>query len=397
MKKVIKICLSVAIVCFALFAVNGLTNSANAQMFSGTCGEGVNWSLDTETGVLSITGTGSMSNYSYNSSAPWYSYRSSIKSVTISDSVTSIGDHSFSYCSSLTSIDIPNSITSIGSYAFFGCTGLTNIDIPNSVTSIGRYAFNICTSLTTINYAGTNADWALVNKGVGWDDNTGNYTVKYLGGDSTVASGTCGENADWSVDTGTGVLTVSGTGAMDDYSSPQVSPISLMALDIESVEASSNPGIAPWYDYRNYIKSVKIEDGITSIGSFAFYDCPNLVSVEIPSSVGLIGESAFLNCESLEEIKYDGTQEEWNAIEKGTDSNSVLDDFINFIKTVLGDLTGDSTVTVDDALYILWHTYMPNKYPLSQACDYNKDGSVTVDDALYILWHTFMPNKYPLQ
>ncbi|MBR1752743.1 MAG: leucine-rich repeat domain-containing protein, partial [Ruminococcus sp.] len=77
-------------------------------------------------------------------------YCRSLKSITIPDSVTSIGVWAFAYCTSLTSITIPDSVTSIGEYAFSRCTSLESITIPNSVTSIGAYAFNHCTSLTSI-------------------------------------------------------------------------------------------------------------------------------------------------------------------------------------------------------------------------------------------------------
>ena len=72
----------------------------------------------------------------------------SLASVTIGDSVTSIGNSAFYNCAGLTSINIPNSVTSIGNSAFSGCTGLTSINIPNGVTSIGSWAFYGCTSLT---------------------------------------------------------------------------------------------------------------------------------------------------------------------------------------------------------------------------------------------------------
>ena len=71
-------------------------------------------------------------------------------SVTIPNSVTSIGDYTFYNCSSLTSVTIPNSVTSIGDWAFQGCSGLTSVTIPNSVTSIGNYIFSGCISLTSI-------------------------------------------------------------------------------------------------------------------------------------------------------------------------------------------------------------------------------------------------------
>ena len=76
--------------------------------------------------------------------------RSNIVSITIPNSVTSIGEYAFSDCSSLTSITIPNSVTSIGDDAFIDCSSLTSITIPNSVTSIGGGAFCRCSSLTSI-------------------------------------------------------------------------------------------------------------------------------------------------------------------------------------------------------------------------------------------------------
>jgi len=75
----------------------------------------------------------------------------SVTSITIPDSVTSIGGSAFEECTSLTGVIIPNSVTSIGQYAFYGCTGLTaDLTIPNSVTSIERYAFDSCTGLTSV-------------------------------------------------------------------------------------------------------------------------------------------------------------------------------------------------------------------------------------------------------
>jgi hypothetical protein len=88
-------------------------------------------------------------------------------------------------------------------------------------------------------------------------------------------SGTCGENLTWTLEDGT--LTISGTGEMPDYSSDY----------------------APWYSDREAIISVIIEDGVTSIGSHAFYDCSRLASVTIPNSVTSIGSYAFYNCSSL--------------------------------------------------------------------------------------------------
>ena len=75
---------------------------------------------------------------------------SGLTSVTISNSVTSIGGAAFYGCSGLTSVTIPNSVTSIGAVAFYKCSGLTSVTIPNSVTSIDESAFAWCSGLTAI-------------------------------------------------------------------------------------------------------------------------------------------------------------------------------------------------------------------------------------------------------
>jgi beta-lactam-binding protein with PASTA domain len=73
-----------------------------------------------------------------------------LTSVAIGNSVTSIGEGAFGYCENLASVTIPNSVTSIGDWAFMDCTSLTSVTIPNSVTSIGNNAFSDCTSLKTV-------------------------------------------------------------------------------------------------------------------------------------------------------------------------------------------------------------------------------------------------------
>ncbi|MCM8872882.1 MAG: leucine-rich repeat domain-containing protein [Paludibacteraceae bacterium] len=76
-------------------------------------------------------------------------------SVTIPNSVTSIGEDAFSRCEGLTSVTIPNSVTSIGNYAFYDCTGLTSVTIPSSVTSIGNGVFGNCYRLTSMTVEAT--------------------------------------------------------------------------------------------------------------------------------------------------------------------------------------------------------------------------------------------------
>ena len=95
---------------------------------------------------------------------------------------------------------------------------------------------------------------------------------------SVLASGTCGEALTW-VLTDDGVLTISGTGEMDGQANVS--------------DASA------WYDFRDQITTVNIEEGATSIGHHAFSDCRSLTAVSIPQSVVTIGEGAFANCSAL--------------------------------------------------------------------------------------------------
>ena len=101
---------------------------------SGRCGNSIKWTLD-DSGNLTLSGSGEMWNYDYRN-PPFEGCE--IKTVTIGDGITSIGDYVFKGCSGLTELTLPNSITSIGESAFDGCSGLTELTLPNSITSIGN-------------------------------------------------------------------------------------------------------------------------------------------------------------------------------------------------------------------------------------------------------------------
>ena len=133
-------------------AITSDTISSIKTALKNNSGTKVNLDFSDTTGLTSIGGNA-------------FGGCSSLKSVTIPDSVTSIGGDAFRDCSSLTSVVIPDSVTSIGSSAFIRCSKLTSVVIPDSVTSIGGYAFCGCSSLIivtipdSVTSIGENAFW----------------------------------------------------------------------------------------------------------------------------------------------------------------------------------------------------------------------------------------------
>ncbi len=104
-------------------------------------------------------------------------------------------------------------------------------------------------------------------------------------------NGTCGDNLTWSLDVGSGTLTVSGSGDMSDFI----------------------VGGAPWYSVRTHVKSAVIGDGVVSIGNNAFYDCSALEEISLPQSLKSIDKNALRDCEKLKAAVLPSTLETVDA------------------------------------------------------------------------------------
>jgi len=274
---------------FFVALLSACTFSAYAAIVDGTCGDNLTWTLNTKDSTLVISGEGEMDSYIDMHVFPsWIEYKSYIKHVTIQDSVTSIGDYTFylpaeyenirsitlgnsvktigsdafSSCPSLTSVTIPNSVTSIGGSAFSGCSSLTSITIPNSVTSIEHGVFSSCSALTSVtipNSVTSIGDWAFFNC-------------------SGLTSVTIPNS-------------VTSIGAWAFY---ECSGLTSIAIP-DSVTSIGNYA----FDGCSGLTSITIPNSVTSIGKSVFYDCSSLTSITIPNSVTSIGESAFSSCKGL--------------------------------------------------------------------------------------------------
>ena len=206
---------------------------------------------------------------------------SSVTSITIPDSVTSIGGFAFSKCSSLTSITIPDSVTSIGRSAFSGCSSLTNITIPDSVTSIGDSVFYECSSLTSI----------MIPDSV----------------------------------TSIGVFAFYKCSSLTSITIPD----SVTSIGVFAFSGCSS------------LTSITIPDSVTRIGDSAFGFCFSLTSITIPGSVTSIGDSVFHDCPNLKDVYFEGSKEQWNNIEIGSNNWSLTNATIHFNSSMSSDKDED--------------------------------------------------------
>ena len=244
---------------------------------TGACGESLTWQL--ENGVLTVSGSGTMTNYTDTNPAPWSSDAESITQVVIENGAVSVGERAFSGCASLTGATLPDSVKIIGERAFAGCASLNSVTLGSGVTFVGAGAFSGCDRLNHVFYGGSQSAWSSVYIGGENENLTGaNLVIS----SAVIASGSCGENVTWALDS-EGTFVISGRGAMTDYDSYTVTP---------------------WYtDYRDSIKKVFIKSGVTNIGASAFNNLPKMTHITISETVEKIGNSGLYGCEALTDIE----------------------------------------------------------------------------------------------
>ena len=328
-------------------------DSPSEYLLHGTCGVNVLWSFDTNTGTLTISGTGKMDDYSdFVSNRPYHHFTDNITSVIVEEGITHIGYGAFSGCHNLENVllheglisigghsfaatairdlTIPASVNSIGvgafvdsrlekvllsssielidDAAFSGCFKLTEIVFPNTLKEIGERAFQHCYELNNITFEGSApAIERYAFMGVvadcyypvfydGWNSNAllnydgdltwhaydenGNIDDKGTETEDPSYSGICGDNIEWTLKNG--ILTISGTGPMYNY--------------------NYISDLTPWFNYGELIKTVIVKEGVTSIGSFAFYECNHFADIHLPETIECISDGAFYGCENLENI-----------------------------------------------------------------------------------------------
>ncbi|MGN1403998.1 MAG: leucine-rich repeat domain-containing protein, partial [Ruminococcus sp.] len=250
--------------------------------------------------------------------------------------VTRIDDNAFEDCTLLTSVTLPDSIITIESCAFINCSSLESIFLSIYVEYVGYAAFCGCDALKSIFFENINCDiidseltipeQADIN---GYANSTAleyamNYNRSYTTmGWEVIGSFGTDNQLQWTYSSDTAALIISGEGAIPNYSSISE---------------------APWLKYENNIRYVIVEDGITEIGNYAFYEMNNVESVSIPDTVTRIGSFAFAYSRikdiinvpvSVEEIEADAFFECYSVMIQNP-SCSLGTDFIGYTGLLYG-------------------------------------------------------------
>ena len=285
----------------------GISASA-ADLASGTLGTNLTWKLS-ESRELRIEGVGEMVNYELSYDYPWADNIYLIYNITIGEGVTSIGNYAFESCSNLKTVNFPSTLTNIGGYAFRGCSSLDEITIPSSVTTIGTDAFYGCSNLTKVNVS---CNWESTplytfkgkynrNPLVIGDHSFENGVCTNCGA-SSIITGQCTETITYTLDRELWKLTLSGTGETPCYQgSDSYGKYSAKIKTLVIEDGITSVGEQAFASYAA-LNSVSMANSVTSIGRYAFADT-GLTSIELPNSVTTLHTGAFFNCRVLKDVK----------------------------------------------------------------------------------------------
>lgn len=204
-------------------------------------------------------------------------WQKGLKTVTLPDTLETIGQWAFAECESLESVELPAGLRSIGTAAFLECTALEEILLPEGLTSLGDSAFSTCTALARVEIPSTLKtipQWAFYN---------------------------CAALEELTLPEG-----VETVGYSAFYGCTSLTSLFLPA----SVSTLSKGAFAGC----DRLLSVTCAEGLTAVGSLAFDGCVSLVSVTLPATLETLASDALRDCPSLRTVVFTGTRSEWRAL-----------------------------------------------------------------------------------
>ena len=320
---------------------------ARAETYSGTCGNDLTWTLDTDTGLLTISGTGPMESWYSTSSVPWrnysgyitsvvveeggttlsfgaFYYNSNIQSVSLPSTLTYIEDRAFQSCSSLTSLQLPAGLTQLGNYAFYGCRNLQSVNLPQGLTSLSSYVFYNCAALTGVELpSGLRAIYANAFYGCA---SLGSLTIpegcSTIGASAFFGSGLTSVSIPASV-TSIGTGAFAGTASLtsftvaadsSNYSAPEGVLFNKTGTTLLQYPAG-RPGTytvpngtasiaAGAFEGSAGLTALTLNPDLANVGAGAFRGCAALTALTFPQGVTSIPSEVCRNCGALAEVTF---------------------------------------------------------------------------------------------
>ena len=293
--KIISVVIAMAIVMSLVLSCSVI---ALGDVTSGSCGDNIKWSLDS--GVLTISGTGDMTDYTEFSLAPWYDLASKVQSVVVSSGVTSVGNMAFYGCTNLTTVKLADSVISLGSSAFSGCYLLVQIYMPG-VEEIDRACFYDCKQLVNIELPSS-----LRN---------------------------IGEKAFFNCRSLTGVT---------------------VPASVTSIGSSA-------FAYCTNLVYAKILGNIATLEYWTFYGCEVLWQLYLPKTVESVGTSAVSECPQLYFVDYGGKDEVRQELQKQLDEECLLESNSAYKNDVSYTETDGAIVSTVTQIPIRGNDFLPDQ------------------------------------
>jgi len=287
------------------------TMFADDSVASGTCGDNLTWEL-TADGALIISGTGAMTDFSYPSYGPWNANRGAVKSISLPEGLTTIGQYAFYMMDKMnTAVVIPEGVTSIGYAAFAGQRELPAVTLPSTLITIAGSVFSTANKLTSLTIpANVNSIGTMLTEECN--------ALTSIVVDANNRTFDSRDNCNAIIKTSTNAL-VAGC-------QTTVIPNTVVSIGVGAFSTLKS------------LTSIKIPNSVTTLGNYCFQYCTNVEALVLPTSVVNISGSAFTGCvfKTIEVIpgnpKFDSRdncnaiiETATNTLVKGSE-NSVLPD-----------------------------------------------------------------------
>ena len=344
-----------------------------ANVYFTRCGKDTLWSVDEETHTLTISGTGDMFDFDSAEQLPWYSESEKIRALSIE-----------------------NGVTSVGSRCIYGSGEVESILFPKTIRTIANSASAACASLRDVYYEGTEEEWKSVEIGI---DNAPLLNARihfnYLREAIRITY-------DSSCDSETENMPEDGS-SHGEYTIPEITP-KRDGYVFRGWAVEKNSGV-------KYLPGGEF-DGKIDTTLYAVWEKLYTLTYDVDGGSGAPDSQTAPVSEKLtisstlpqrENFNFKG----WSTERGGEVKYLPGDEFDGKTDTTLyavwelaytpGNIDGDDEITDRDAIYLLYHIFYPDLYPISQPCDFNGDGKVDDGDATYLLYYTFYPELYPLK